>query len=147
MLLSQKNLKTHSSLKKVAVFTRNRTNTQLWQKVTIPFWLQKKIQHFVSITNTNNLLVESSAKWSNKSIIFPLKDFAGTPNWLNFVSYENIFQELFQIWNLFHRRNKTRTKLLMSVKQTKTYRLHCYWFKKKGSVLNCFQSENKTSNK
>ena len=38
---------------KVAVFTRNRTNKQLWQKVTIPF-LFAKIQHFVSITNINN---------------------------------------------------------------------------------------------
>jgi len=32
---------------------------------------------------------------------FPIKDFAGTPNWLNFVS-KNIFQELFQTWNPFH---------------------------------------------
>ncbi len=27
---------------RVAVSTRNRTNKQLWQKVAIPFWLQKK---------------------------------------------------------------------------------------------------------
>jgi hypothetical protein len=60
MLLSQRNSKTQSFLnKKVAVFIRNRTNKQLWQKSHNSV-LIAKIQHFVSITNINN---ESQIYW------------------------------------------------------------------------------------
>jgi hypothetical protein len=62
MLLSQRNSKTQSFLnKKVAVFIRNRTNKQLWQKSHNSV-LIAKIQHFVSITNINN---ESQIYWCN----------------------------------------------------------------------------------
>ncbi len=37
-------------------------------------------------------------------------------DWTLFLN-KNIIQELFQTWNIFHRCNKTRTKLLMIVKQ------------------------------
>jgi len=109
MLLSQRNPKTQKfSQQKVAVFTRNRTNKQLWQKVTIPF-LIAKIQHFVSITNINN---ESQIHWC-------------------YGLMKNIFQELFQTWNPFHNvmalwshhsiifpftQSKRERKLLMSFK-------------------------------
>jgi len=110
MLLSQEKLKKPKSFlnKKVAVFTRNRTNKQLWQKVTIPF-LIAKIQHFVSITNINN---ESQIHWC-------------------YGLMKNIFQELFQTWNPFHNvmalwshhsiifpftQSKRERKLLMSFK-------------------------------
>jgi hypothetical protein len=79
MLLSQRNLKTYISLK-VAVFTRNRTNKQLWQKKSRFRFDCKKIQHFVSITNIQQS-VEFSAKWSTKWP-FSLKNCEGTPNWL-----------------------------------------------------------------
>ena len=87
---------------------KNRTNTQLWQRVTIPF-LIAKIQHFVSITNINN---ESQIDCCNGLT-------------------KNIFQELFQTWNPFHNvmalwshhsiifpftQSKRERKLLMSFK-------------------------------
>jgi len=63
---------------KVAVFTRNRTNKQLWQKSHNSVLIAKKIQHFVSVTNINN---ESQIYWCNGLM-------------------KNIFQELFQTWNI-----------------------------------------------
>ncbi len=80
MLLSQRNLKTYIFSQKVAVFTRNRTHKQLWQKSRFRFDCKKNTT-FCEHHKSNNLLVESSAKWSTKSIIFLLKIFAGTPNW------------------------------------------------------------------
>ena len=87
---------------KVAVFTRNRTNKQLWQKVTIPF-LIAKIQHFVSITNINNnnpkfIDVMVLRKTSFRSC-FKLGTHS-TMLWL----YDHI------IWSSFHLRNKNENE-------------------------------------
>jgi hypothetical protein len=73
-------------LSKVVVFIRNRTNKQLWQKVTIPFWLQKYNILWASQIQQS---VESSTRWSNKIDHFPWK----------------ILQKLQIDWTLFLRKH------------------------------------------
>ena len=89
LLLSQEKLKNPKfSQQKVAVFTRNRTNKQLWQKSQFRFYCKNTT--FCEHHKYKQSLGRIFSKMIQQIDHFPLKDFAGTPNWLNFVSKKHL---------------------------------------------------------